>query len=291
MDNFFLITNRDKDTDYIITEKIKNIIENAGKKCIIRQNEGNMPAEKNLNGYSFTDPNEVPQNTECIIVLGGDGTMILAARDLVKLDIPFIGINLGNLGYLAEVEVQNVEETVVQLMEGGYHIEKRIMLSGTLSRNGENICSNIALNDIVVGRSGALRVIDFNIYVDGIFLNQYTADGIIIATPTGSTAYNLSAGGPIVTPEADIVLLTPVCAHTLSTRSIVLPAVSHIEIEICADRHRCDDKKILTYDGSENTELRAGDKIRITKSELDTKILKLSDRSFVETLQKKMSAK
>lgn len=291
MDNFFLITNRDKDADYVITEKIMSIIERAGRKCFVRRNEGNIIADGVLKKYSYTNPNDVPENTDCIIVLGGDGTMILAARDLVQLDIPFIGINLGNLGYLAEVEVQNVEETITKLIEDRYHIEKRIMLSGDLYRNGEKVCHNIALNDIVVGRSGTLRVIDFDIYVDDILLNHYTADGIIIATPTGSTAYNLSAGGPIVTPPADIVLLTPVCAHTLNTRSIVLPAGSEIEIEICPDRHGMDDEKILSFDGSENISLKPGDRIKITKSALDTKIIKLSNRSFVEILQKKMSVK
>ncbi|MDE5780953.1 MAG: NAD(+)/NADH kinase [Lachnospiraceae bacterium] len=292
MNRFFLIANKDKDKDFIMTGKIKALIENMGGECYIRKSD--VP-ESVSSKYSYTNPDEIPENIDCIIVLGGDGTLILAARDLVRLDIPFIGVNFGNLGYLAEVEKQDIEETIYKLIEGKYNIESRIMLSGTVYRDGKELESNVALNDIVVGRSGSLRVIDFNIYVDGIFLNQYTADGIIIATPTGSTAYNLSAGGPIVEPSANIVVLTPVCAHTLNTRSVVLSAESGIEIEICDDRHNtadcCDDEKIVSFDGNSNIKLIPGDRIKISKSELDTKIVKLSNKSFVEILQKKMSIK
>lgn len=292
MERFFLIINRDKDKDFMMAEKIKSLIESMGCECFIRQSDiaGSISTK-----YIYTNPDEIPENTDCIIVLGGDGTLILAARDLVRLDIPFIGVNMGNLGYLAEVEKQDIEETIYKLVQGKYHIESRIMLAGTVYRNGEAIETNVALNDIVVGRSGPLRVIDFKIYVDNVFLNRYTADGVIIATPTGSTAYNLSAGGPIVEPPANIVVMTPVCAHTLNTRSVVLSAESGIEIEICDDRHNtadgCDDEKIVSFDGNSNIKLVPGDRIKISKSELDTKIVKLSNKSFVEILQKKMSAK
>lgn len=289
MDRFFLITNKDKDIGFKMTEKIKALIEGHGKECYIRQLEEKDNSEVSHGKYSYTNPEAVPEDTDCIIVLGGDGTLILAARDLVQLDIPFIGVNFGNLGYLAEVEKQDVEETIEKLVSGRYHIETRIMLSGSVYRNGTILEKNIALNDIVVGRSGSLRVIDFNIYVDGILLNQYTADGIIISTPTGSTAYNLSAGGPIIEPPANIVVLTPVCAHTLNTRSIVLSAESKIEIEICEDRHNIEDEKLVSFDGNENVKLKSKDRIKISKSELNTKIVKLSNKSFVEILQKKMS--
>lgn len=288
MKRFFLIANKDKDIGFIMAKKIKTLIESMGGICFIRQSDG---PESVSSKYSYTNPDEIPENIDCIMVLGGDGTLILAARDLVSLDIPFIGVNFGNLGYLAEVEKQDIEETVKKLINGRYHIESRIMLSGTVYRNDEILESDIALNDIVVGRSGSLRVIDFKIYVDGIFLNQYTADGIIIATPTGSTAYNLSAGGPIVEPPANIVVLTPVCAHTLNTRSVVLSAESEIEIEICEDRHNTNEEKIVSFDGNSNIKLISGDCIKISKSELDTKIVKLSNKSFVEILQKKMSIK
>lgn len=291
MDRFFLIANSEKDVGLEMADRIKSLIENMGRECHIRQIENEDVSDEKFSKCRYTNPEEVPEGTDCIIVLGGDGTLILAARDLVKLDIPMIGVNIGNLGYLAEVEKQDIEETIEKLVTDRYNIESRIMLSGSVYRNGTEIESNIALNDIVVGRSGSLRVIDFNIYVDGILLNQYTADGIIISTPTGSTAYNLSAGGPIIEPPANIVVLTPVCAHTLNTRSIVLSAESDIEIEICQDRHNINDEKIVSFDGNFNVKLYAGDRIKISKSELDTKIVKLSNKSFVEILQRKMSVK
>lgn len=291
MDRFFLIANSEKDVGLEMADRIKSLIENMGRECHIRQIENEDVSDEKFSKCRYTNPEEVPEGTDCIIVLGGDGTLILAARDLVKLDIPMIGVNIGNLGYLAEVEKQDIEETIEKLVTDRYNIESRIMLSGSVYRNGTEIESNIALNDIVVGRSGSLRVIDFNIYVDGILLNQYTADGIIISTPTGSTAYNLSAGGPIIEPPANIVVLTPVCAHTLNTRSIVLSAESDIEIEICQDRHNINDEKIVSFDGNFNVKLYAGDMIKISKSELDTKIVKLSNKSFVEILQRKMSVK
>lgn len=283
MNNFFLITNHDKDVDNKMTDKIKNIIKNYGKKCYV-YTEHNDSSK----GY-FTNPESVPSDTDCVIVLGGDGTMILAARDLVGLDIPLVGVNFGNLGYLAEAEQKDIDVLIKRLVEDDCFIESRIMLEGKVIRNDSIIEENIALNDIVVGRNGSLRVYDFNIYVDGKLLNQYTADGIIISTPTGSTAYNLSAGGPLIEPGANIIVITPICAHTLNTRSIVLSAESDIEVEMCEERHGKTGERMVSFDGDKSIDLISGDRIVISKSTLDTKIVKVSKKSFVEILQKKMS--
>ncbi len=285
MNSFFLITNHDKDIDDKMTDRIESIIKKCGKKCHVYDKNAKIENGK------FTDPDQVPDDTDCVIVLGGDGTLLLAARDLVGLDIPMIGVNFGNLGYLAEAEKPDIEAIINRLVTDDCYIESRIMLVGGLYRDGKLIEKNIALNDIVVGRSGNLRVNDFKIYVDDKLLNQYTADGIIISTPTGSTAYNLSAGGPIVEPTANIIVITPVCPHTLNTRSIVLSAESRIEVEICRDRHGVDDEKMVSFDGSKNLRLKSNDRIVIEKSDLDTKIVKISKKSFVEILQKKMSVK
>lgn len=285
MKNFFLIVNKDKDKDMHTAMRLQKLIVERGGKCYITSI--NRHQDKKKHSYIYTNPDDVPENTDAILVLGGDGTMILAARDLVKLDIPILGINLGHLGFLAEVDEQDMEETLEKLFLEEYHVESRMMLEGNILGTGEKI---VALNDIVVGRSGSMRVIDYNIYVDDILLNKYRADGIIVSTPTGSTAYNMSAGGPIVEPGSDIIVLTPICPHTLNTRSIVLSPDSKIEIEICEDRHADNDSdgKMAYFDGNTSLSLRTGDRLCVRKSNQDTKIIKLRNRSFVKILQKKM---
>lgn len=285
MKNFFLIVNKDKDKDMHTAMRLQKLIVERGGKCYITSI--NRYQDKKKHSYIYTNPDDVPENTDAILVLGGDGTMILAARDLVKLDIPILGINLGHLGFLAEVDEQDMEETIEKLFLEEYHVESRMMLEGNILGTGEKI---VALNDIVVGRSGSMRVIDYNIYVDDILLNKYRADGIIVSTPTGSTAYNMSAGGPIVEPGSDIIVLTPICPHTLNTRSIVLSPDSKIEIEICEDRHADNDSdgKMAYFDGNTSLSLRTGDRLCVRKSNQDTKIIKLRNRSFVKILQKKM---
>ena len=228
-------------------------------------------------------PDTVPRELDCAIVIGGDGSLIEVAR-LVKSEIPILGINMGTLGYLTEVEISDLDEAIGKILDGNYQIESRMMLEGSF----EKADSDIALNDIVVSRKGDLRVIHFNIYVDGAFLNSYEADGMIVSTPTGSTAYNLSAGGPIVEPTASMIVLTPICSHALNTSSIVLPAEDEIVIEIGEGRNGREEEVFVTFDGADVVELRTGDKVTITKSQHETKLMKLSKVSFLEILRRKM---
>ena len=286
MNNFFVVTNTYKDVDFKVTKYIRDYLVSKGKTCHINHE---IISCKDCSAL-FTDPSFVPADTECIIVLGGDGTLMQAARDLAARNIPFIGVNFGKLGYLAEISQDNITQTLDMLIDNSFRIEKRIMIEGTVTRNDAQIAKNLALNDIVINRIG-LSVIDFNVYVNDILLNSYTADGIIISTPTGSTAYNLSAGGPILEPNADIVALTPICPHTLNNRSVVLSANDKIEIEICKDRTRQKEEKMLAFDGCQSVILLSGDRVVINKHQLETKIIKLSNMSFIETLQKKMSYK
>lgn len=236
--------------------------------------------------YTYTNPNMVPPETECVISIGGDGTLIQAARDLVDLHLPMIGIHFGTLGYLAQ-EREPLEETLDKLMADECEIESRMMLYGSIYRDEEKIADNIALNDIVINRMGPLTVQDFQIRINGNLMNQYRADGMIVCTPTGSTAYNLSAGGPIVEPQAEILLLTPICAHTLNSRSIVLPPDALIEIQLCGHGGR-ESGCGVSFDGSDLIEVRKGDCIRIRKSQKITKMIKLGNSSFMETLRYKM---
>lgn len=275
MNKFLIIANSDKNETIELASKISDRLMSKNASCKI------------INGY--VEKQMVEEGTECIIVLGGDGTLLMAARNLVDLNIPFIGINCGNLGFLSEATPEMIDETLEKLLENHYTLEKRMMLTGRIIRNGKILSENVALNDIVINRGGLLRVIDFDIYVNGMKLNQYKADGMIVSTPTGSTAYSMSAGGPIVKPSANLILLTPICPHTLNTRSIILDADDIVELEVLNKRRVENDERFAYFDGDMAIKLISGDRISISKSKISTGIIKLSSRSFIEILKRKMS--
>ena len=277
MKKFMLIMNSIKsDAARDVCSKIEDYIGIKGGSCQV------------ISGYVKRD--DIAGDTDCAIVLGGDGTLLHASRDLMGMDIPLIGVNFGHLGFLADVEAEAVEDMVDRLMSDDFLIEKRLMLEGTISRNGENIPVASALNDVVIGRSGVMGVLDFKVFVNGIRLNSYKADGIIVATPTGSTAYSMSAGGPLVKPSAQLIVMTPVCPHTLNTRSIVLEGNDIIEIEICQTKPvECKDSAYVYFDGDLATPLSNGDRIIIKKSANSTDIIKLDSRSFLEVLRRKLN--
>ena len=284
MNRFLLVTNSVKDADSKFSEKIISSLEKMGGKCL-----GNILTRKDSDGnYIYASPDQVPKDTEFIIVLGGDGTFIHVAKDLIDLSLPLIGVNLGNLGYLTEIDINNVEEDFRKVLDDNCHVEERMLLDGRIIRDGEVIYHDIALNDIVINRSQTMSIIDFEVVVNGTFLNRYSADGIIVSTPTGSTGYNLSAGGPIVYPTADIVLATPICAHTLNSRSIAFSADAQIDIVIKGRFSEKNQTKIVSFDGASEIALENEDVISSVKSEKYAKILRLNDISFVEHLGKKM---
>lgn len=224
----------------------------------------------------------------CILVLGGDGTMLRAARNMMDKDIPLIGVNLGTLGYLAEVDICTIESALDRLLADDFTREERMMLRGKVRRQGR-VEENFALNDIVISRCGPLQILTFDIYVNGQFLNSYSADGMIVATPTGSTGYNMSAGGPIVEPAARLLLLTPICPHTLNTRSIVLASEDEIRIEIPQGKDGRQQTVEASFDGSHKITLQTGDSIVVRRASKTTGILKLNTESFLTVLHKKMS--
>ena len=279
MDRFYIITNSDKDSNLAITGKITEYLKAHGRSCEVQQAE-----RKHEGAYHYTDPSKIPDDTQCIIVLGGDGTLL----HVVHKEIPLLGINLGHLGFLAEVDQTSLYSSLDQLMADDYEVEERMMLEGRVYRGKELIGDDIALNDIVIGRDGHLRVVRFKNYVNDVYLNSYNADGIIISTPTGSTGYSLSAGGPIVSPNAAMTIMTPIAPHTLNMRSIIFPAQDVITVEIGKGRH-CDcEKGIASFDGDTFIPMVTGDCIQIRQADVKTKILKLNHLSFVEVLRRKM---
>ena len=288
MDKFTIIVNgaeNRRGKNQAVAGKIADYLKNHQKECVI------LPAGEKKEGqsYSYTDPERIPGGTECIIVLGGDGTLLQAARDVVDLEIPLFGINMGTLGYLAEIDQYSIYPAMDRLMSDRFTIENRMMLFGTLIHEGQAAGSDIALNDIVISREGSLRVVRFNNYVNDTYLNTYKADGIIISTPTGSTGYSLSAGGPIISPAASMILMTPLAPHTLNTRSIVLSAEDKICVEIGPGRDGEEEKGMVSFDGDTSIRLVTGDRIEIVRADRNTRIVKISNQSFLETLRKKMS--
>ncbi len=274
MDSFLIVTNDGKDKDYSVTYRVKELLEEAGKNCVICQKDENKKII----------PESVPKKVDCAIVIGGDGSLIEVARFLWSQDIPILGINMGTLGYLTEVEINHLDDAVRQLASGKILLEDRMMLEGSF----ENGMKDVALNDIVVTRKTGLRVTRFKLYVNGELLNSYEADGVIIATPTGSTAYNLSAGGPIVEPTAELVVITPICSHALNTSSIILSADDEIVIEIGEARIGNEQEVLLSFDGADTVTLKTGDRVTVKKASTVTKLIKLNSISFLEMLRRKM---
>lgn len=285
MDRFTIITNGIKDKNRTVTNRIADYLCSHQKECLILQTE----EKKEHQPYYHTDPSRIPDDMQCVIVLGGDGTLLQAARDVMNKDIPLFGINLGTLGYLAEIDQHSIYPALDRLMGDRFTIERRMMLAGTVLRNGEVIASDTALNDIVISREGVLRVVKFNNYVNNTYLNTYKADGIIVSTPTGSTGYSLSAGGPIISPEASLILMTPLAPHTLNTRSIVFPAEDVITVELGPGRDGGVEQGAASFDGAARVPMVTGDRIVITRAKKDTRIIKINNISFLETLREKMS--
>lgn len=280
MKKFLIITNDSKDPNHELTDLIVKYIESKGGCAHI--------AAKSMDASGGSI---IPDNVDFdfALVLGGDGTMLRAARDVVRRDIPMLGINLGTLGFLADVEKDKVDRAIDALFENKYYLQERMMIRGRIETpSGETVDLAPALNDITVTRQGSLKVIHIDLYVNGQFLCNLGADGVLAATPTGSTGYNLSAGGPIVHPNANMMVITPICAHTMNARSIVIGPEEKIEFVVSQNRDGEDIKAEASSDGSKPYIMKTGDRITITKAPLAVKLVKLNSRSFLQTLNRKM---
>ncbi len=276
MKRFYLITNEAKDPQGVFTKKIADVIQKLGGEAVCVANERQALSESGKDGV------------DCALVLGGDGTLLRAARNIMDSRIPLLGINLGTLGYLAEVESSCAQEAIERLFADRYVREERMMLTGKIIARGVEE-QQYALNDIVISRCGTLQILNVRIYVNDRFLNDYCADGVIVATPTGSTGYNLSAGGPIVEPSASLLLLTPICPHTLNSRSIVFAPEDEITVEIPPGKDGHEQVVEANFDGSYKAALHTGDRILIHRADRTTGIVKLNTESFLSVLHKKMS--
>ena len=285
MKYFYMIVNHSKKKAEYGAELIRDYLEEKGCECVVWDASDTDARRDCRPQFRYTDREAIPDWIECAIVLGGDGTLIQAARDLAGSNIPLLGVNMGTLGYLAQIgREEDIFPALDELIADRYGLEQRIMLKGTVISDGKVVAEDIALNDIVLSRMGR-NMICFNLSIDGEFLNDYSADGIIAATPTGSTAYNLSAGGPIAVPDSEMILLTPICPHTLNARSVVLAPDRVIELEITG---RGETGKFLSFDGDTQVNLKNGDLVRIERSETVTTLIRLKKVSFLENLRDRM---
>ena len=281
MKKFAVIVNALKDRNLEQTRRLCSYIETRGGSCqyIVSVDE--------QEGIQNVYARDIQEDTECIFVLGGDGTLIRAARDTVECRVPLIGVNMGTLGYLCELEPDTVYEAADAVMHGEYMVEQRMMLAGHKA-GSEHAPAIRALNDIVIHRMGSLSLVSLTVYVNGQYLNTFQGDGVILSTPTGSTGYNLSAGGPIVDPKAELILLTPINSHTLTPRSIVIDAQDEIAVEVESRRVQRDEVVEVSFDGDHGCLLKAGEYMNIQKADVHARILKISRVSFLEILCKKM---
>ena len=284
MKKFALLTNYSKDKRLVYTRMIKTYItENGGSYWIPR-----YISEPDKDGDQRYDFSDMPEDIECVLVLGGDGTLLQAARELLQRNIPLLGINLGTLGFLTSAEKSELPKCLDSVLDDSCSIDERMMLEGVAYHGSEKIQMNIALNDVIIARAGFSRLVELKIYVNGELLSIYNADGIIVSTPTGSTGYSLSAGGPIIFPQTDVIVITPICPHSLQARSLVVSGEDRIMIEIGRRRKTQKEEAMVTFDGRSAQELETGDRIEIYKAQETTQLIRLKGRSFYQVLQNKI---
>jgi NAD+ kinase len=221
---------------------------------------------------------------DLVVVLGGDGTMISTARLVGDAQILVLGVNYGSLGYLAEFRIEEMFPALEAILIGDYAVDRRVMLKAEHWRDGEMVAAGRVLNDVVINKAAIARIIGIDVKLDGQFVNGFRADGLIVSTPTGSTAYNLSAGGPIIYPSMNAVVLTPICPFTLTNRPIVVPDTAMIELELENENEGV----VLTLDGQTGYPMRARDRVRIRKSSTTFNIVQPANRNYFDVLRNKL---
>ncbi|MBL8188234.1 MAG: NAD(+)/NADH kinase [Acidobacteria bacterium] len=227
---------------------------------------------------------ELTEHVDLIVSLGGDGTMLSVARFVGTRQVPVLGVNLGSLGYLTEFTKEELFVALEELREGSFFLDRRMLLDVRLTRGDEIIASQRALNEAVVNFGSPVRMVELECRINGMFVNSFRADGMILATPTGSTAYSLSAGGPIVHPSMSAILLTPICPHTLSNRPVVVPGESVVDLIFPVSN----DGLVLTVDGQVQIALQPGDQVTVLRSQTTFDLIRPTNRNYFEVLRRKL---
>lgn len=238
-----------------------------------------------LNHEVVVNEKDIPGRVELIVVLGGDGTLISVARQVNGLEVPILGVNLGSLGFLTEITRAELTDVLAAVLAGNYAVSSRMMLDVAILRGGQLVESHTLLNDAVINKGTLARIIDMETRVDGDYLTTFKADGLVVSTPTGSTGYNLAAGGPIIYPGINSLVLAPICPHMLTNRPLIVSSRSTISVDISF----ADDVVYFTGDGQVGTSLQPGDRIEICRSEARTLLIKSPHRDYFEILRTKLS--
>ena len=265
-------------------EHILTLADFLGKKGLQVLIEGNTSAQSKIEGYDTVALNDIGTKADLAVVLGGDGTMLSVARAVMAHKIPLVGINRGRFGFLTDINSSSMCENMSGILDGEYDLEKRILLSATVKRDGEVVTSGCALNDVVINKNGMARLIELEVHIDHQFVHRQRSDGLILATPTGTTAYSLSAGGPILHPTLDAIALVPICPHTLSNRPIAINSSSCVEITVI---HAMEARMHL--DGQLQFELLAGDKVHVQRADKTVTLLHPKGHSHYDMLREKLN--
>ncbi len=275
-----VFVNRKRDQDLQITRRVVECIIKHGMEPLLFESDA---AELGL-GEGYTEK-QICEKSTIAVSLGGDGTLLNTARALFRHDVPVFGINLGTMGFLAEVEINDIENAVFRLSGGDYTLKERMVLSARLIRGGNAVFDGIAINDVVVSRGGLSRIIRLKVFVEEQFVDSFPGDGVIISTPTGSTAYTLSAGGPIVQPDMRMMITTPICPHILYSRSFITSSERELSIHINDDYP---DAAIMTMDGQEGFSVMAGDRIYVKKMDRGVRFVSINNINFYDVLRAKI---
>ncbi len=245
---------------------------------------GDPRAREETSDFDAVDVERFKSEADLIVVLGGDGTMISTARLIGERDVIVLGINYGSLGYLTEFRIEEMFSALDEIFDGNFEIDRRVMLDAEHWRGGEKLASGRVLNDVVINKAVLARIIEVEVNLNKLFVNSFRADGLIVSTPTGSTAYNLSAGGPIVYPTMDAVILTPICPFTLTNRPIVMPDSAEIKLVLKNDS----DGVVLTLDGQVGYQMQIEDCVKIRKSAVSFNLVRPPNRNYFDVLRNKL---
>ncbi|MDK2792908.1 MAG: kinase [Deferribacteres bacterium] len=262
-----------------ITLDIINYLKSNNKNIILEKR-----AAEALDSKEFSDDSEIREEADLLVVLGGDGTLISAIRLLQDKDTPVMGINLGRLGFLTDTKLENAKATLDEVFSGNFSIEKRMKFDITVKKGDNTTFKTKVINDLVINKGALARIIDIDVSVDNLFMNTYRADGIIVSTPTGSTAYTLAAGGPIVYPTLNSIIVTPICPHALSHRPIVLHETSKLQIKV----RNLDDKVFITCDGQEGKKMEANETVYVEKSNSSANLIVTKHHNYFTLLKEKL---
>lgn len=285
MKKFCMIVNQTTNAEGFDISKVSSYIEAKGGRASLLKTVKRSGVDFT---ESFDDFKSLDEETAAVLVFGGDGTIIRAARGLAGSKVPLLGINMGTMGFLAEVEVENIYSSIDKIFEEDYKIKTHMMLKGSIMRGEKELYSSVALNDIVLARSFDLRVIATEIKIDKTVMSSFLGDGVVVCTPTGSTGYNLSAGGTIVMPDTDIFEITPICPHSFQARGIVTSSDAKITLSFVKAKKTQAEEALVSFDGNDGIKITTEDRIEIEKAKENVRFIRFEDFSFLNTLNSKM---